>query len=387
MSGGGVSIASSRSLPASESHVVEVGDRKLQVFVHPERGPLVYTLDGNYGYLAQQQKGYYWGPYHKHGSAAVKPWSSMAPTEREIQLIFAAKKNLALLDFKGAEFFANARLPSKHMIAAAQRALGMGDHTEFLQEDDKLPVLCCWYSGGLDPNQGREQLEPIVKAARKAGLKHVLVLDYPDTYGIEGEGSAPWAHYVDRLVREVDAEPERRGRELLLFGHSRGATPAMTVAARLGQRVLKVYVASSGGPLPDQPSPFKGLSDYFKAKRDLDLLKWFCSLNPVPTMLRIMESVQSGEIAIEDSQYLADKLTLMKRHYVNAIWPDMQTDFKVLAVPILAVAGKRDASLSKQSMDMWKLWSTKEVKVKLIEAGHMDTANHTDIFISDMVKL
>jgi len=375
--------------PTSESHIVEVGDKKEEVFVDQEKGPLVYTLDGNYSYFLQQTKTHMFGPCHKHGFAKQKPWWGMSDTHKQIILEQSARKNLALIDFKGKEFFKNAKLPSKRMIAMATQAMGMGGSMQpmFLQEPHELPVLCLWYSGGLDPTQGREQMAPMVKAAKEAGLKHVLVLDYPDTYNIQGEGSAPWCRYVDRLIEEIDKDPDRRNKPLIFLGHSRGATPAATTAAKLGKRVLKLYALSSGGPVPGQPSPFQQLSMAFKASTDLDLLKWFCGLNPVPLLLGVMRSVMSGEMTIEESPYLTEKVGLMKRQYVNAIWPDMQKDFKVLPIPILAVAGKYDPNESKPSMDVWKVWSTKKVKVQFIEAAHMDTTNHTKFFIADMVKL
>eukprot|EP00969_Alexandrium_andersonii_P228785 10104487-Alexandrium_andersonii.AAC.1 len=48
---------------------------------------------------------------------------------------------------------------------------------------------------------------------------------------IRDRGSARWHRDVDRLVQEIDSDPDRKHRKLIFFGHIRGATPAMTVAA------------------------------------------------------------------------------------------------------------------------------------------------------------
>merc|ERR1719296_24251 len=86
----------------------------------------------------------------------------------------------------------------------------------------------------------------------------------------------------------------------------------MTLAQRLGSRVLKVYIASSGAPVKGEDGPFKALSDGFKQTGDIGLLQWFVSLNPGNLMMEGMcESVMKGEMKIEESKYLNSMVTLM----------------------------------------------------------------------------
>lgn len=377
------------NFPCEESFLVDVKGKQEEVFIDPEKGPLVYTLDGNYTYFLQNIRPHRYGPVHKHGFCAARPWTGLSPSQQYVVVDQAARKNVAMREFKGKEFFANAHLPTKRQIAVANYAMGASAKLkpEFSQAEHQRPVLCIWYSGGLDPTQGREQMEKLVNEARQAGLQHVLVMDYPDTYGITGQGSAPWCRYVEYMVKELDSDPDRRQRPVILLGHSRGATPAMTMAAKLGDRVLKVYCLSSGAPVPGYPSPFQQMSAFFRAMRDIDLLRWFCSMNPVPLLVGVMKSVEDGTMTIYDSPFLTEKVALMKRQYVNTCWPDMKKDFIKIHAPILVVAGKKDETVTTEAAELWKEWTSKSAKVKSLDCGHMETAGFTDVLIADMVQL
>mmetsp|Transcript_85899 Transcript_85899/g.243617 ORF Transcript_85899/g.243617 Transcript_85899/m.243617 type:complete len:403 (-) Transcript_85899:95-1303(-) len=384
---------------------VDIGGSELEnVSVDLEKGPRVKQADGtwtSFDWRVNQAPSPV-GPSDR--KEYKKEWFQLTRSEQDIMLTIVARKNRAMRELIESPGYKMPELPDflasfkpnqapwqtmpRDQQAIWWQKMSKPPAQGFDMPEDQMPVLCLWYSGGMDTTQGRDQLANLVDAAMDAGLKHVLVMDYPDTYGIVGEGSKPWASYVDRLVQEIDKDPDRRGRQLILLGHSRGATPAMSVATRLGgRRVLKVYCVSSGAPIEGQKSPFQLLSEGFKASTDLDLLKWFCSLNPVPILLRMMQAVESGDMTIEDSTFLKEKVDLMKRQYVNAIWPDMSKDLRIVNVPIMVVAGTKDYNETPEAMHRWKNWSTKEVTVKFIEAGHMDTVDHTDIFISDMVGL
>mmetsp|Transcript_29529 Transcript_29529/g.75147 ORF Transcript_29529/g.75147 Transcript_29529/m.75147 type:complete len:277 (-) Transcript_29529:98-928(-) len=237
------------------------------------------------------------------------------------------------------------------------------------------PILVCWYSGGYKPADGEALLANFLSAAADKGLE-TLVLHYPDVYEIEGEGSDPWARYVDRLVEEIDSEPSRAGRPLFLFGHSRGQAPAMTVAARLGERVLKVYIVASGSPIPGQPSGFQTLAEGFKKTGDVGLLTWFVSLNPGNLMLMgMLDALHKGTMKPEDSPFLNDLLTLMRKQYKDAIWPDMTRDMQVIPSPIMAVGPRYDADSTRAHMEPWSYWTSGQFDVRMICAGHMDCLN------------
>mmetsp|Transcript_26607 Transcript_26607/g.84415 ORF Transcript_26607/g.84415 Transcript_26607/m.84415 type:complete len:129 (-) Transcript_26607:39-425(-) len=105
------------------SMFVELGDSLEEVVVHPHGGPLVYMLDGSYGFLKQHAK--WWGPRNDHGIRSTRAWTGMTATERLVHLHQAAKKNKSMREFKGADFFKNAKLPSQETIEQVQRRMGM----------------------------------------------------------------------------------------------------------------------------------------------------------------------------------------------------------------------------------------------------------------------
>jgi len=258
------------------------------------------------------------------------------------------------------------------------------------------PIFVAWYSGGYRKEQGEGLLRVLLDSVeREFPDVDTLVLHYPDVYEIEGEGSGPWPSYVDRLIEEIDQEPSRVGRPLLLFGHSRGNAPAMTLASRLGQRVLKIYLAGSDSPIIGQPSPFQTLSERFKREGDLGLLEWFVSLNPGNNMMEsLYRSVASGQMKIEDSDFLNDMVTLMRRQYKDAIYPDMERDFKGVCSPILAFRPEHDQSCTRAGMERWKEWTSASARSKVvIGATHMSClgeqtidGNQEYVMIAEILK-
>lgn len=405
-------------MPAGSVYAVSVdigGDEEEEVQVDPIKGPLVEQWDGSLTHFA-------WG--ENNGTSHVGPtdcrelnrsWKEQGRTEQTIILHMVAKKNKKLREWRGSapkraidpqlpDFLVDASHSAEFCSGAARwkPAWTMWDDSardnffarmsesppsyEDEEKEFRGPILCCWYSGGLTPEKGREQLAGVVKAARKAGIE-ALVLDFPDSYGIQGEGSAPWAGYVDRLVQEIDGEPSRRGRPLIVYGHSRGATPALTVAAKLKARVLKVFVLANGAPKKGQPSAFQFLAEAFKQGTDMDLLKWFAGLNPSPVLHRTIASVESGEIKLSDSKYLLEMLATMKKQYVNTIWPDMSKDMDGITAPITVVSPRKDPDAQPPACWGFKEWTSGTVDVKVVDAGHMDVVNHYADLVRDMQGL
>jgi len=250
------------------------------------------------------------------------------------------------------------------------------DFDELDDEDLKTqPIFVGWYSGGFHQKDGEALLEPLMSAVQhEFPQMETMFLHFPDAYGMTGEGRDPWPAYVDRLVEEIDKEPSRTGRPLILFGHSRGNAPAMTLAKRLGPRVLKVYIASSAAPVPGDVSPFETLSLKFKETGDIGLLQWFVSLNPGNLMMENMcKSVMNGEMAIEDSPYLNAMITLMRTQYKDAMYPDMERDFKGVASPLFVFGPRQDPGCPYDAMQLWSAWTSGDCKVKMLSGvGHMD---------------
>jgi len=245
--------------------------------------------------------------------------------------------------------------------------------------DAKRPLLAIWYSGGFSVKEGRKYVDEFREAAKKNG-QECVVLDHWDAYGIEGRGTANWPEYINRCIEEIDKEPHHRGRDLFLFGHSRGATAAVCTAAQLGSRVKKVYVVSTPGPTPGEESFFANLSEHFKAEArkgelqgDLALLDWFLSLDPANPVLRAMiASLKKGEITISDSPFLSEKLDVMKKQYREAMWPDMQRDHGPIEAPILVVSPALDPGAQPEGCQKWAHWTNGGFELESVRAGHMD---------------
>eukprot|EP00930_Biecheleria_cincta_P064792 TRINITY_DN50458_c0_g1_i1.p1 TRINITY_DN50458_c0_g1~~TRINITY_DN50458_c0_g1_i1.p1 ORF type:complete len:651 (-),score=119.39 TRINITY_DN50458_c0_g1_i1:68-2020(-) len=255
---------------------------------------------------------------------------------------------------------------------ASQKKLVLDFQFDALDNPDQSPVLVCWYSGGFSQEQGRELLAALLEAAADVGLE-TLVLHFPDSYGIQGQGSEPWPAYVDRLIEEIDRAPERRGRPLFLFGHSRGCTPAMSVAKRLGQRVLKVYCAACAAPKPGEESHFKAMAEHFQKGSEIDMLRWLYSIQPDNEMLQVLVSEAESE-GMESIRgpFVDSMLDIVKRQYRDAVWPDMQRDFSIIPAPIMAISPTRDATVQPNLMTGWKLWTSAHFSFREVDAGHME---------------
>lgn len=264
-------------------------------------------------------------------------------------------------------------------------------------EDEKIdgsePLLVCWYSGGFPRADGNKLMAPLIEAAKEVGFTNSLVLDLFNEYDIEGEGREPWATYVDKLVEEIDRESPHR--PLILLGHSRGAFGAMSVATRLGDRVLKVYIAASGPIKLGEPSGMEVLSIDFKEKPgDLPLLTWFSSLDPDNMMLAEMSKCTEAELQedLSRSAMMMQKVQLMRRQYKNSMYPDMTKDILVLSVPIMVLCPVRSAAAfdHPDNMGLWRHNTTGEFTMETIEAGHMDCLQDKqkllDGIVGDMKK-
>mmetsp|Transcript_18513 Transcript_18513/g.49657 ORF Transcript_18513/g.49657 Transcript_18513/m.49657 type:complete len:288 (-) Transcript_18513:84-947(-) len=241
----------------------------------------------------------------------------------------------------------------------------------------KHPVLVGWYSGGFYKEEGRGLLKDIMETAKEYGMRDTLVLDHPDEYNMEGEGYEPYRRYVDVLIERIDEDPERTGRPLLLFGHSRGACAAMAVATRLGARVLKVYIVATGAMVPDQPSGWEQMSLAFKKGGDELILGWLLSMQPGNLVLaRAFEAAKANDGTLQamysESKWLTSMVTLTRRQYREAMYPDMTKDVQVLSIPLCAVSPLQDPSTQPEHNAGWNLMTTAECEQLTVDAGHMD---------------
>jgi pimeloyl-ACP methyl ester carboxylesterase len=252
------------------------------------------------------------------------------------------------------------------------------------------PVLVCFYSGGFFHADGRKLLNDVLEAAALKGIGDTLVLGFPDYYGITGDGYDPWSTYVDRLVEELDEEYE--GRPVLIFGHSRGAGAAMSLATRLGKRVLKVYCTASGGILPGKPTGWETLSKGFKAGGDKELITWFSSLQPGNLVLAQTAALPPEKIpdALAQSKFLNDMVTLMRLQYRDATYPRMQgdsPDIDVLDVPLVYYGPVEDPGSDIKVVGAgWKLMSRVSVELIEVSGGHMDCLHKPATMLEKMTE-
>lgn len=376
---------------------VDLGGGVVQeVQVDPRRGPLLQQRDGSLEFLSVAENGWNFnGTGCRDTQQYAKAWPEVGVTDRNIMLSIAARKNRAVQQLgplKAQELpdflqgFAPQSWNAEEQNSFFAALSGPADQG-LVRDPAAWPVLVVFYSGGMSKQQGRSLVAEFLEAAAARGLADQVVLDHADQYDIEAEGTDGWPQYVDALVRELDSK-DWHGRPVLIWGHSKGATAAMTLAARLGPRVLKVYVCASPAPNMGEVSPFQTMAEDFKKGTELDLLEWFCRLNPDRALRRMVEACEKGELEIDSSPYLQGKLSLMKRQYVNCVYPDMERDFQVIHSPIMALWPSLDLSSPKEGMEAWQVWTTGDFAVKRISAGHMDCPRvyeHHDQVVADML--
>mmetsp|Transcript_8113 Transcript_8113/g.22019 ORF Transcript_8113/g.22019 Transcript_8113/m.22019 type:complete len:138 (-) Transcript_8113:50-463(-) len=107
----------------TESVSVDLGWCTETVLIHPEGGPQVYQEDGSYFFL--MSRGFGWSRNNGGVGIGTKNWGGMSSTEKSVAIEVAAKRNAAMKDRYGEDYFNGARLPSGRDIAVAKRAMGV----------------------------------------------------------------------------------------------------------------------------------------------------------------------------------------------------------------------------------------------------------------------
>ncbi|CAK9046760.1 Calcium-dependent protein kinase 2 [Durusdinium trenchii] len=254
----------------------------------------------------------------------------------------------------------------------------------------KPPLFCAWYSGGFTTADGEKLLSPLMDAVHAAGVEKRAILHFPDAYEMSGEGwegRAPWSKYVDKLVEEINKVSDSDSQPLVLFGHSRGAAPAICVASRLGARVKQVYIAACGAMRAGEATAWEALSKNFKQGGDRELLGWFYSLQPENVFLKraVEKADDEFEEQVNSSKFLSDMLSLMRRQYRDAMYPDPDRDFKAVPANVTAFAALLDEGSQPEHMEDWKLLTLAKFQNVSLNAGHMDclapnTAGKCELF-------
>ena len=214
-------------------------------------------------------------------------------------------------------------------------------------------------------------------AVAEAGVDRRTILHFPDAYEMVGEGCEgrePWSKYVDRLVEEIGKAADSDSQPLVLFGHSRGAAPAICVAHRLGPRVKHIYIAACGAMQEGKATAWESLSLKFKEGGDRELLGWFYSLQPENVFLKRAMEKEGDEFEenIKGSKFLTDMLSLMRLQYRDAMYPDPDRDFKAVPANITAFAALLDEGSQPEHMEGWRLLTLGKFQNVSLNAGHME---------------
>mmetsp|Transcript_3510 Transcript_3510/g.8177 ORF Transcript_3510/g.8177 Transcript_3510/m.8177 type:complete len:344 (-) Transcript_3510:96-1127(-) len=219
-----------------------------------------------------------------------------------------------------------------------------------------LPVLACFYSGGMTSAQGRGQLKHWLAAAEKEGFTDTVVLDH---IGEEGYADCKdFADYTSRLKQALDGDPKLRDRPVCVVAHSHGTVPAWGLARLLGDRVLKLYVLTRRPPNGalldetwgvDSASKVADLDEEFMLKRMIeawpnDFLFQHKDKSPLPPMVKkIMEVV--------------------KRQYCSPCFPcgsaDVSTivgDDPTIPAPIMGLAAEQEAEPKGETASKMQGW-------------------------------
>mmetsp|Transcript_40220 Transcript_40220/g.120325 ORF Transcript_40220/g.120325 Transcript_40220/m.120325 type:complete len:445 (+) Transcript_40220:3-1337(+) len=233
------------------------------------------------------------------------------------------------------------------------------------------PVLVCWNIVGFRLRQGVQKFAGLFVSARRLGIKDHVVLSYPEDYGIEGEGGGQWSRYVDKLVEAIDKRPRRAGRPLLLLAHSAASAAALSVASRLGSRVLKVYMIDGWAPRPGGHDVWAATTESFRSWSDARWLLQLVSWNPGSTVLREMAEAVSRGWDASTSPGAQDVLAHGRRQYLNAIHPDLARDLLVIPAPVFAFSMTRDEVIRLEDVENLEHWTSGGFHLELFDATHM----------------
>mmetsp|Transcript_59536 Transcript_59536/g.134296 ORF Transcript_59536/g.134296 Transcript_59536/m.134296 type:complete len:206 (+) Transcript_59536:106-723(+) len=116
------------------------------------------------------------------------------------------------------------------------------DTIEELNQRER-PIMALFYPAGLTPEMGRSQLFPLIMALKNAGIMESVVLDHAENYPEAAETG-----YIPKLLEVIDEDPARRGKGLVLLGHSSSIGPTLGLCRALGDRVQRLYLVATRAP-------------------------------------------------------------------------------------------------------------------------------------------
>lgn len=245
----------------------------------------------------------------------------------------------------------------------------------------KDPVLLLLFSGGFYPDEGRNLLKDVIACAEENGFRHTFVVDHPDGYDMKGSGYDPYPEYIKRCEEEIDKDPDRAGRPLVIFGHSRGCCGGMALATYFEDRVIKTFLCACGPIALGTPTMWENLSKHFQTGGDDLILEWLFSMQPgnliLPRALEVARRDPEGELQkmYADSKWLRNMVGLTRLQYKEAMYPLMTGDDPVIQkvhCDICAVCPLKDPGATPEVMAGWENISTGKFQMLEVDAGHID---------------
>merc|ERR1712232_655014 len=203
------------------------------------------------------------------------------------------------------------------------------------------------------------------------GICDTFYCDQPVGYPIPGEGHEPYPRYVDLLVEDIDKDPGRKGRPLVLLAHGWGAPHALALATRLGPRVVKVYIIRDNPPLMPGglPSFYDDHNKWCKQAGN-SILEWLRVANPNALFETACKaSPKELKKMFAESPYFTRVVNYATLAFRDGIYPDMSKDIQVISSPMCVITPKQNTPDGNPDMT-WILWTSGPYNVYMIDDYH-----------------
>jgi pimeloyl-ACP methyl ester carboxylesterase len=262
-----------------------------------------------------------------------------------------------------------ARPPDRQKLAKAIAALARGSG---------LPIMACFFSGGMTEAQGHDMLKLWLReAAEKVDLRDQVVLPHIGEAGVT-DGSLIWDDYVRRCEELIYAPQGHKGRPVVIVAHSHGCVGAYALARRLGTRVLKLCVVCRRPPQAGLLDEVLGIASgaEISSIAPHTLISTFHKAWASPAL----EQLSKAEVLPPAGLTLVETIRRQYAHTPGASGDAHLVVGKDLAkakipVPIYALAASQESPLGETlaKMQGWHELSSVGCEVVEVDASHMGT--------------
>ena len=241
-----------------------------------------------------------------------------------------------------------------------------------------VPVMVCFFSGGMTLAQGRDLMRQWQETARRSlGLSEHVLLPHVGEPRMS-DTSTTWEDYLRWCEAKVYEEPAHHGRPVVIVAHSHGTVAAFGLARRLGLRVLSLCVVCRRPPHAPLLDEVLGVTSG-EAMRTYDaskLLERFHTAWSNPVLEPFV-----GKPPVEWPPMILELVEVIRRQYTHT--PGGSGDVHVavggsvppmpIGAPILAIAAGEEAALGEtfEKMQGWKELTSGTCEVVKVDASHM----------------